>query len=110
MDKELKDKIESLKSDAPVKRKRCTDCKKKKQTITELPPPIEEDMFIPSQSDIYLAYVELGNRDLKKREFINKVYRFIFNEEFDFGCTSCVNVQTRKLKDYIVNKLNLQVQ
>ena len=31
MDKELKDKIESLKSDAPVKKKKCTTCKNNKE-------------------------------------------------------------------------------
>ena len=107
--KNLKDKIESLKSDAPVKKKKCTTCKKKKEPITFLPELIDEDMFIPSPSDIHLAYIELGRKDNSKREFVNKVYNFLFNEDFNFGCQSCVNVQVRRLKNYLNDKLNIKV-
>jgi hypothetical protein len=102
MDKELKDKLESLKSDGK-KKKGCTDCKKKKP-ITELQPIIEDDdyiPFIPTMEDIKLAYVELGRKDDSKRQFVNKVYQFLFNEDFDWGCRSCVNKQARKLDIYI---------
>jgi hypothetical protein len=110
MEKDLTEKLESLKVDAPVKKKKCTDCKKKKAVITELPPLIEEDTFIPSQSDILLAYVEINNKDDKsKRVFVNKVYRFLFNEDFDFNCQGCVNVQARRLKNYLNEKLNIKV-
>lgn len=109
MNKELKDKIESLKSSEPVKKKKCTTCKKKKEPITFLPELVDEDMFIPSPSDIHLAYIELGRKDNSKREFVNKVYQFLFNEDFNFGCQSCVNVQVRKLKNYLNDKLNIKV-
>ena len=102
MDKELKDKLESLKSDGK-KKAGCKSCKKKK-TITELEPIIEDDdyiPFIPTMEDIKLAYVELGRKDNSKRHFINKVYQFLFNEDFDWGCRSCVNIQARKLDIYI---------
>jgi hypothetical protein len=110
MDKELKELLESKKSDGKIK-KGCKSCKKKK-TITELQPIIEDDVlipFIPSPEDIRLAYIELGNRDQNKKEFINKVYQFIFDEPFDFGCTACMNVQVRKLKNYINEVLKLNV-
>ena len=109
MDKELKNKLESLKSDEPVKKKKCTTCKKKKEPITFLPELVDVDMFIPSKNDIHLDYIELGRQDNSKREFINKVYQFLFNEDFNFGCQSCVNVQVRKLKNYLNDKLNIKV-
>jgi hypothetical protein len=108
MNKELKDLIESKKSDGKVK-KGCTSCKKKKP-ITELKPLVEDYIpFIPTADEIRLAYIELGNRDNSKHEFINKVYQFLFNEDFNFGCTSCMNVQVRKLKNYINDELKLNV-
>lgn len=108
MDKELKDKLNSLKSDGK-KKKGCTSCKKKKEPIV-LPELIdEENIYIPTKDDILLAYVELGNKVDDKSEFINKVYSFLFNEDFNFGCPSCVSVQARKLKNYINDKLNINV-
>jgi len=108
MNKELEDKIKSLKSDGK-KTKGCKSCKKK-EPITELKPLVEDYIpFIPTPEDIKLAYIELGNRDNNKHEFINKVYQFLFNEDFNFGCTSCMNVQVRKLKNYINEELKLNV-
>jgi hypothetical protein len=110
MDKELEEKIKSLKSDGK-KKKGCTSCKKKK-TITELSPVIQDEdyiPYIPTVEDIKLAYIELGNKDQNKHEFINKVYKFIFDEDFNFGCTSCTNVQVRKFKNYINDELKLNV-
>lgn len=104
MDQELQDKIMSLKADTPVKKKKCVECKKKKE-VTKLPPIIEDEdyiPYIPSQADMLLAFSEINNRqDKSKREFVNKVYNFLFNEDFDFHCESCVNVQTRKFRNYL---------
>ena len=108
MDKELEDKIKSLKSDGKKIKGPCKSCKKKKP-ITELPQIIEDEVFIPTPEDIKLAYIELGNRDQNKKEFINKVYQYVFDEPFDFGCTSCMNRQVRKLKNYITEVLKLNV-
>ena len=108
MDKELEDKIKSLKSDGKKIKGPCKSCKKKKP-ITELPQIIEDEVFIPTPEDIKLAYIELGNRDQNKKEFINKVYQYVFDEPFDFGCTSCINRQVRKLKNYITEVLKLNV-
>ena len=108
MDIELKEKLESLKSDGK-KKKGCTSCKKKKEPIV-LSDVIEEDnMYIPTPDEIRLAYIELGNRVLDKKEFINKVYNFLFNEDFNFNCPSCVNGQARRLKNYIIEVLKLEV-
>ena len=108
MNKELKEKIESSKATGK-KKKGCSSCKKKATTPIALPEIIEEELYIPTPEEIRLAYVELGNRVLDKREFINKVYNFLFNEDFNFDCRSCVNGQARKLKNYIDANLKIQV-
>lgn len=108
MDKELKDKLEGLKSDGKEK-KGCKSCKKKKP-VTELSPLIEDYVpYIPTPDEIRLAYIELGRRDNVKHQFINNVYRFLFDEDFDFGCRSCANGQAKKLKVYINETLKLNV-
>ena len=109
MNQELKEKLQSLKVDTPVKKKKCTECKKKKQPVTKLPDVIEQDIYIPTKEDIMLAYVELGNTVQNKKEFINKVYNFLFNEDFNFGCQGCVNQQTRRLKNYINDNLDIKI-
>ena len=66
MDKEL-NRLEKLKQNSienPSKKKRgCTSCKKKpKDVVVENPPlpfELEEDIFIPTQDDIKVAYAEL---------------------------------------------------
>lgn len=109
--KEL-DRLEKLKLNSienPGKKKKgCTSCKKKKNEVTKLEPVIqEEEMFIPTSSDIKLAYAELtsllGVKEDKK-EFIQKVYQFLFNEPFDWGCRSCVNNQARRFRIYLNGK------
>jgi len=110
MDKEL-NRLEKLKQNSienPGKKKRgCSSCKKKKEEVTKLEPLIEEDMFIPTQEDIKVAYAELtsilGVKDDKK-EFIQKVYTFLFNEPFDWNCRSCVNNQARRFRIYLTGK------
>lgn len=109
--KEL-DRLEKLKLNSienPGKKKKgCTSCKKKKNEVTKLEPVIqEEEMFIPTSSDIKLAYAELtsllGVKEDKK-EFIQKVYQFLFNEPFDWNCRSCVNNQARRFRIYLNGK------
>jgi len=112
--KEL-DRLEKLKLNAienPSKKKRgCTSCKKKpKDVVVENPPlpfELEEDIFIPTQDDIKVAYAELtsiiGVKEDKK-EFIGKVYKFLFDEDFDWGCRSCVNKQARRFRIYLYGK------
>lgn len=109
---ELTEKLNKLKEEAianPGKKKKgCTSCKKKKVEVTKLEPIVEDvDMFIPTPEDIKVAYAELtsilGVKDDKK-EFINKVYQFLFNEEFDWNCTSCVNKQARRFRIHLYGK------
>jgi hypothetical protein len=111
--KEL-DRLEKLKLNSienPSKKKKgCTSCKKKKEVVVEklpLPFEIEEELFIPTQEDIKVAYSELtsilGVKDDKK-EFIQKVYQFLFNEDFDWGCRSCVNKQARRFRIHLYGK------
>jgi len=108
MEEQLKEKLLSLKSTGK-KMKGCTSCKKKKEPI-KLPELLDEEfLYIPTPDEIRLAYIELGNRVLNKKEQINKVYNFLFNEDFNFGCTSCVNAQSRRLKNYIIEVLKLEV-
>jgi len=110
MEKELS-RLEKLKLNAienPSKKKKgCSDCKKKKEVLTKLEPVVEEDIYIPTQEDIKVAYSELtsilGVKEDKK-EFINKVYQFLFNEPFDWNCRSCVNNQARRFRIYLYGK------
>ena len=113
MDKEL-DRLEKLKLNSienPGKKKKgCTSCKKKKDVVVEklpLPFEIEEELFIPTQEDIKLAYAELtsilGVKEDKK-DFIGKVFKFLFDEEFDWGCSSCVNKQARRFRIHLYGK------
>jgi hypothetical protein len=91
----------------PIKKKGCSSCKKKKHEVTKLEPVVEEELFIPTSSDIKLAYAELtsllGVKEDKK-EFISKVFKFLFNEDFDWGCRSCVNRQARRFRIYVTGK------
>ncbi len=107
MNKELKEKIESSKATGK-KKKGCTTCKKK-APIEKLPELVEIEVYIPTPDEIRLAYIELGNKVDDKREQINKIYNFLFNEDFNFKCKACVNSQARKLKNYIVNNLKMIV-
>jgi hypothetical protein len=111
MDKELQEKIQKAKQEykdnPPIKKKGCSSCKKKKQEVTQLPPIVEEEIWVPTSGDIKLAYAELtsllGVKEDKK-PFIEKVYKYIFNETFDWGCRSCVNAQARKFRIYVTGK------
>ena len=89
------------------KKKGCSDCKKKKVEVTKLEPVVEEDIYIPTQEDIKVAFAELtsllGVKEDKK-ELIQKVYTFLFNEPFDWNCRSCVNNQARRFRIYITGK------
>jgi hypothetical protein len=85
----------------------CSSCKKKKP-ITKLDPVIEETITF-SHEQVKLAYDLLGGIKPEEKPFVNDVYKSIFNENFDWGCKTCVNAQARKLKNYIDNELKLKV-
>jgi hypothetical protein len=89
-----------------VKKKPCSSCKKKAKEVKQvvLPAPEPENVWVPTPKEIRLAFDELSNMkgvSLDKRDFINKVYSFIFNEEFNFDCGGCVANQGRKFQHYI---------
>lgn len=92
----------------------CSKCKKKKP-VTELPPVVEEIElvgFIPTKDDIVMAYAELTNYNgvnENKRDFINTIYKYLFNEDFDFNCGGCASSQARKFKNYINNELKINL-
>lgn len=81
----------------------CTSCKKKKP-VTKLEPILQETVWVPTKEEIKLAYAELtsllGVKEDKK-EFINNVYKFLFNEDFDFNCKGCSNGKVRRFKNYL---------
>jgi hypothetical protein len=78
----------------------CNSCKKKK--VVKLEPTI--DVWIPTVEEIKLAYSELtsavGVKEDKK-EFINKVYIYLFNEEFIWNCGGCASKQVIRFKNVI---------
>ena len=109
------ERLEKLKQETienpPKKVKGCKSCKKKKEVeVTgnvELPVVLTE--YIPSVEDIKRAYIMLGGPKEEEKPFIKKVYEALFDDEFDFTCTSCVHTQTRILKNYIKDTLKLKV-
>ena len=81
----------------------CTSCKKKKP-VTELPPVVEDVLYIPTKDEIKLAYAEfssiLGVKEDKK-ELVSKVYKFLFNEDLNYNCKGCGNSQARRFHNYM---------
>jgi len=81
----------------------CKSCKKK-PPITELPPVVEEQVWVPTKQEIVLAYDEFSNMKgvlENKKEMIAKVYEFLFNERLDFACRSCISSQGMKFHNYM---------
>jgi hypothetical protein len=105
---ETKQRLEELRKEAidnPGKKKRgCSSCKKKKVEVNELPQLLVDETYIPTQQEIVLAYEELtsyGGVKEDKKEIINKVYMFLFGEEFLFNCGGCASNQANKFGNYI---------
>lgn len=83
----------------------CKKCKKPKE-ITNIETIEIDPMEIYTPQEVIIAFDELstyGKITDEKREYISKVYRFIFNENFDWGCQPCGNRQARKFKHYVDN-------
>jgi hypothetical protein len=106
-------RLEELKAEAvanpPKKKKGCSDCKKKAKEVKQvvLPDPFEGVIYVPSVSDIRKAYLLLNNTrgiNPMDKPFINKVYVALFNEEFDFNCSTCVSRQSMKYYNYCKDK------
>jgi hypothetical protein len=85
----------------------CTSCKKKK-VVTKLEPVMDETISFNNEQ-IKLAYDLLGGIKEEERPFVNEVYKYIFNEDFDWGCKTCVNTQARKLKNHIEYELKIKL-
>jgi hypothetical protein len=85
----------------------CTACKKKK-VVTKLEPVIDETISFTNEQ-IKLAYDLLGGIKQEEKPFVNEVYKSIFNEDFDWGCKTCVNTQARKLKNHIEHQLKIKL-
>lgn len=103
---EDKDRLEKLKEEAinnPLKKKKgCKDCKKK-NPVEQLP-ELETIPNIPTKVEIKRAYDELtsyGGVKPEKRDMIQQIYKYIFDEEFDFDCPGCASKQARKFHNYI---------
>jgi hypothetical protein len=89
----------------------CKTCKKK--VVKELDSVIEEqiDLDIPTIDEIKIAYAELtsyGGVKPEKKEFIKKIYTYIFKEELDLDCRGCGSYQVQKFTNYL-NKNNIRV-
>jgi hypothetical protein len=93
------------------KKKPCTTCKKKgKVTKLEVMEEPVSLFDIPSLEDIKLAYAELtsfGGVKKEKKEQIEKIYKFLFNEDFDWNCRSCISNQARKFHNHMKYNLKL---
>lgn len=65
----------------------------------------------PAIEEIKIAYANLYAKSLTEEEkaSINKVFQYLFKEDFDFNCPSCVSIQARKLKNHMTRILNLKV-
>lgn len=93
----------------------CTSCKKPKKLKVLEPLKVEEIMGLPpvySLDEIKLAYYELtsmGGVKEDKKEMIQNVYQSLFNEPFDFNCSSCVSRQSRKFHNYLKEQLKLKL-
>ena len=85
----------------------CSSCKNK-PPVTKLEPVIEEKMFFTNEQ-IKLAYDLLSGIKQEEKPFVNEIYKYVFNEDFDWNCKVCVNVQARKLKAYIENELKIKL-
>jgi hypothetical protein len=109
MDRLEKLKANSIENPGKQKRTKCTTCKKPKEVVVEkapLPFELEPEIYIPTVEDIKLAYAELtsfGGVKEDKKDFIQKVYQALFNEEFIFNCGGCGKGQVRKFTHHLNN-------
>jgi hypothetical protein len=114
------ERLEQLKKEAKekplktVKKKPCASCKKKAKEVKQvvLPAPEPEYVWTPTRDEIKLALAELTNMKgvrADKREFINNVYKFLFNEEFDFDCGGCASRQALRMHNFCLYMLKIEI-
>lgn len=85
-----------------VPREKCTTCKKKNK-ITTLPAPVDE-LYIPDINEIKTAYfnlISMGGVKNEDKAQIDKVYEFLFQQKFDWGCRDCVSSQVIKFTNHM---------
>lgn len=97
--------------------KRCTTCKKGKE-VTQLEEVITPEEIIliendtkPSIEELKIAYADLSAKEITDdmKRVINKVFQYLFKEDFDFTCGPCGNIQARKLHFHLTSILNIKV-
>lgn len=83
----------------------CSKCKKPKNVDAKpLDTSFLDQYWFPSKQEASLAYSELtsvlGVQEDKK-EFISKVYKAAFEEDFNWACKSCASKQVRKFGNWL---------
>jgi len=95
------------------KKKRCTQCKKKKE-ITEAIPVVDLEFEIPPTydeiMDLYNTMSNMKGVTSEEHSRINPIYKKIFQEDLLTGCGSCGATQYRKLKHFITEILKQEVE
>lgn len=92
--------------------KGCRSCKKGKE-VTELQELIEipQDDLPISLEEIKEAYIMMTGLGITPEQHakINRVYKYIFNEDLPYGCKSCGSTHFRKFTYHIKEVLKLKV-
>lgn len=89
----------------------CKSCKQKKP-VTKLEPLYPDIDAVPTLEDIKTAYhlmSSAGGVNAKDYPLIQKVYKFLFNEDLNVGCGGCASNQFRKFEHYIKETMKLDV-
>ena len=104
------DNVRRLIKFTPIEKKEgCTTCKTK-ELKTKYPRRINpDDYYYPSNDDIILAYTNLRDGIKSREYFIGKVYQALFDESFNWNCGGCKNNNTKRLKNFINQKLNIEL-
>ena len=91
------------------KKEGCTTCNTK-QLISKLPKRINpDDYFYPTKDEVVLAYINLRDKVKSREFFISKVYQALFDVPFNWDCGGCKNNNSKRLKDFINEKLNIEI-
>jgi hypothetical protein len=93
----------------PLDKKEGCSCKTK-ELITKFPKRINpDDYFYPTPEQVVLAYNNLRDRIKGREYFISQVYEAVLNEPFNWDCGNCKNNHSKKLKNFINQKLNINI-
>jgi hypothetical protein len=92
------------------KKETCHECKKKNKPITKLPPVEDDELYVPTVDEIRDAYfnlISMGGVKENNKEPIDKVFKFLFDEDFNWKCKSCVSSQVIKFTNHMRYVLKL---